>query len=293
MIAVQAFFNTNSLCHNEGLLIELCPLSIEICLTNMSFLFASFYLFTPLEDLENIKQTLQDYCEQTPTKGTILLASEGINANIAGNETDIYKIIEILETQFLNQKLTVKYTPVDKIPFTRFKIKIKAEIITFKVDNSNPNEHPVGTYVKPEDWNNLISQPDVKLVDTRNEYEVEIGTFKGAKNPHIDSFTEFNDYIEEKLNPEQDEKVAVFCTGGIRCEKVTALMLSKGFKEVYHLEGGILKYLQDVPEEESLWEGECFVFDKRVAVKHKLEEGSYTLCYETGDPIPKDEEQSK
>ena len=255
----------------------------------MSFLFASFYLFTPLKDLDKIKATLQSYCDETPTKGTILLAQEGINANIAGIEADIRKIVEVLETEFLPQKLTVKYTVVDKIPFSRFKIKIKAEIITFGVDNSDPNHYPVGTYIKPEDWNDIISQPDVTLVDTRNEYEVEIGTFKGAKNPHIDSFSQFNGYIEDELNPEQNEKVAVFCTGGIRCEKVTALMLSKGFKEVYHLEGGILKYLQDVPAEESLWEGECFVFDKRVAVKHKLEPGSYKLCYETGNPVPIDE----
>ena len=256
----------------------------------MSFLFASFYLFTPLEDLENIQQTLLNCCERTPTKGTILLAPEGINANISGISTDIHKLVEVLETEFLKQKLTVKYTEVETIPFAKLKIKIKTEIITFKVENSDPNHNGVGTYIKPEDWNDLISQPDIKLVDTRNEYEVEIGTFKGAKNPHIDSFGEFNDYIEQELNPNQDEKVAVFCTGGIRCEKVTALMLSKGFKEVYHLEGGILKYLQDVPEEESLWEGECFVFDKRVAVKHQLEPGSYKLCYDTGNPIPKDQD---
>ena len=255
----------------------------------MSFLFASFYLFTPLQDLEKIKQTIENCCQSTPTKGTILLAEEGLNANIAGVPADIYKIVEILETEFLLQKLTVKYSEVDTIPLSRFKVKIKREIITFGVDNSDPNNHPVGTYVKAEDWNDLISQPDVKLVDTRNEYEVEIGTFKGAKNPHIDSFGEFNDYIETELNPKQDEKVAVFCTGGIRCEKVTALMLNKGFKEVYHLEGGILKYLQDVPQDKSLWEGECFVFDKRVAVKHNLEKGSYKLCYETGNPVPIDE----
>jgi UPF0176 protein len=169
------------------------------------------------------------------------------------------------------------------------KVKIKPEIITFGVENADPSKQQVGTYIEAKDWNNLISQPDVKLIDTRNEYEVEIGTFKGAKNPHIDSFKEFNDYIDNNLNPEKDEKVAVFCTGGIRCEKVTALMLSKGFKEVYHLHGGILKYLQEVPAEESLWQGECFVFDERVAVKHGLEEGNYKLSPETGNPIPNSE----
>ena len=148
------------------------------------------------------------------------------------------------------------------------------------------------TYISAEEWNNLITQSDVTLIDTRNDYEVEIGTFQGAINPHIDSFKEFNEYIDDNLNPEKDKKVAVFCTGGIRCEKVTALMLSKGFKEVYHLKGGILKYLQEVPAEESLWEGECFVFDERVAVKHGLEDGSYQLCPQTGNPISKESENS-
>lgn len=167
------------------------------------------------------------------------------------------------------------------------KVKIKREIITFGVPEANPKER-VGIYVTAKDWNNLISQPDVKLIDTRNEYEVKIGTFKGAINPHIHSFRQLRDYIEENLDPQKDTKIAMFCTGGIRCEKATAYMLHKGFKEVYHLKGGILKYLEEIPPEESLWEGECFVFDDRVAVKHGLEKGSYKLDPKTGNPIPID-----
>jgi UPF0176 protein len=252
----------------------------------MNFVFASFYQFLPLKNLSEVQTQLQEWCEQGEIKGTILLAEEGINANIVGEKEKIYQLVENIQTRLNCHNLQVKYSEVNNIPFGRMKVKIKSEIITFGIEEGNPNEQ-VGTYVQAQEWNNLISQPDVQLIDTRNEYEVEIGTFKGAKNPHIDSFREFKDYIEQNLDPEQEQKVAVFCTGGIRCEKVTAFMLKKGFKEVYHLQGGILKYLQEVPLAESLWEGECFVFDERVAVKHGLEDGSYQLCPETGNPIPK------
>ena len=252
----------------------------------MNFLFASFYQFLPLNNLSNLQNQLQCWCEEGKIKGTILLAKEGINANIVGQKEEIDQIITNIKQELNSHNLEIKYSEVENIPFGRMKVKIKPEIITFGIEEADPNEK-VGAYIQPKEWNNLISQPDVQLIDTRNEYEVEIGTFKGAKNPHIDSFKEFNDYIDHNLSSEKDQKVAVFCTGGIRCEKVTALMLKKGFKEVYHLKGGILKYLQEVPPEESLWEGECFVFDDRVAVKHGLEEGSYQLCPETGNPIAK------
>ncbi len=251
----------------------------------MNFVFASFYQFLPLDNLSNLQNQLQLWCDEGKIKGTILIAPEGINANIVGEKEQLNDIILEIKTLLYIDELEIKSTEVEKIPFARMKVKIKPEIITFGKENAYPHQQKVGTYIKAEDWNDLIAQPDVKLIDTRNEFEVEIGTFKGAKNPQINSFRQFDDYIEENLNPETDSKVAVFCTGGIRCEKVTALMLTKGFKNVYHLEGGILKYLQQVPTEESLWEGECFVFDERVAVKHGLKKGSYHLCPETGNPI--------
>ncbi|MBL1210110.1 rhodanese-related sulfurtransferase [Geminocystis sp. GBBB08] len=252
----------------------------------MNFTFASFYQFLVLDNLVDLQTQFLQWCHENQIKGTILIAKEGINANIVGKKNNIEIVINNIKKTLNYQALEIKYCLVEKIPFEKMKVKIKPEIITFGIPEANPNIQ-VGTYVKSKDWNNLISLSDVKVIDTRNEYEVKIGTFKNAENPHIHSFREFNEYIEQNLNPEKQEKVALFCTGGIRCEKVTALMLSKGFKEVYHLEGGILKYLQEIPPEESLWEGECFVFDERVAVKHGLEKGTYELCPETGEPISK------
>lgn len=258
-------------------------------MVTMSYTFASFYQFMELDNLIELKTKLLDWCNQAEIKGTILIATEGINANIVGEKEQLETVINKIKRLLRLEKVEIKFSTAEPIPFQRMKVKIKQEIITFGVEEANPNKQ-VGTYIKPKEWNNLISQPDVKLIDTRNEYEVKIGTFKEAENPHIDSFREFNDYIEQNLELEKEQKVALFCTGGIRCEKVTALMLSKGFKEVYHLEGGILKYLQEIPSEESLWEGECFVFDERVAVKHGLEKGSYKLCPECGEPIPINED---
>ncbi len=255
----------------------------------MSYIFASFYQFVELDNLTELKTKLLDLCNEAEIKGTILIAKEGINSNIVGQKEQLEIVINSIREWLRLENLEIKFSTAEQIPFQRMKVKIKKEIITFGIEEANPNQQ-VGTYIKPQNWNNLISQPDVKLIDTRNEYEVKIGTFKEAENPHIYSFREFNDYIEQNLEPEKEQKVALFCTGGIRCEKVTALMLSKGFKEVYHLEGGILKYLQEIPSEESLWEGECFVFDERVAVKHDLENGSYKLCPECGEPIPINEE---
>jgi len=250
----------------------------------MSFTFASFYRFLVLDNLKDLQNKFLNWCNESQIKGTILIAKEGINANIVGEKKELDKVINNIKKELNYESLEIKFCEVEKMPFKRMKVKIKREIITFGIDEANPNIQ-VGTYIKPKDWNNLISNPEVKVVDTRNEYEYEIGTFKNAQNPHIDSFTQFNDYINNNLNPEKDEKVALFCTGGIRCEKVTALMLSKGFKEVYHLEGGILKYLEEIPPQETLWEGECFVFDERITVKHGLEKGSYQLSPENGQPV--------
>lgn len=250
----------------------------------MNFTFASFYQFLVLDNLVDLQSQFLQWCNEKQIKGTILIAKEGINANIVGKKEDLEIVINNIKKNLKFEGLEIKYSQVENIPFERMKVKIKPEIITFGIPEADPNIQ-VGTYVKSKDWNNLISQPDVKVIDTRNEYEVKIGTFKKAENPHINSFREFNEYIDQNLNQKKQEKVALFCTGGIRCEKVTALMLSKGFKEVYHLQGGILKYLEEIPPEESLWEGECFVFDERVAVRHGLEKGTYQLCPETGEPI--------
>ena len=177
-----------------------------------------------------------------------------------------------------------KESTADVAPFARLKVKIKSEIVTLGIPEVNPTQQ-VGTYVAPQDWNRVISDREVVVLDTRNDYEIGIGSFKGAKNPKTHSFREFPQYVADNLDPQQHPKVAMFCTGGIRCEKASSYLVSRGFKEVYHLKGGILKYLETVPPEESLWEGECFVFDERVAVKTGLETGSHQLCYACGHPI--------
>ncbi|NEO28135.1 MAG: rhodanese-related sulfurtransferase, partial [Kamptonema sp. SIO4C4] len=176
-------------------------------------------------------------------------------------------------------------------PFARLKVRLKSEIVTLGIPEANPTQQ-VGQYVSPQAWNALMNDPDVVVIDTRNDYEVKIGTFRGAKNPHTHSFREFPEYVNDTLKPQQPQKVAMFCTGGIRCEKATSYLLRQGFQEVYHLQGGILQYLQDVPEEESLWEGDCFVFDERVAVKHGLKPGEYDLCLSCGHPIADEDKQS-
>jgi UPF0176 protein len=179
----------------------------------------------------------------------------------------------------------------DHMPFYRMKVKLKREIVTMGVEGVDPNLR-VGTYVKPQDWNALLNDPDVLLIDTRNDYEYGIGSFRGAVDPHTQSFREFPEYVRSHLDPTRQKKVAMFCTGGIRCEKASAFMLSEGFEEVYHLHGGILKYLEEVPPEESVWEGECFVFDNRVAVDHKLEKGRYDQCYGCRHPITEEDKVS-
>jgi UPF0176 protein len=257
----------------------------------MSLILASFYKFVRLPDVETIKTSLLALCERQQLKGTILLASEGINATIAGETGAVETLINFLGRDPRFTELEVKTCEVNSPPFKHMKVKIKPEIITFGSSEVDPTEK-VGAYVTPQEWNELISDPEVTVVDTRNEYEVKIGTFKGAENPHLESFKQFPDYIHQNLDPQKQKKVALFCTGGIRCEKATSLMLSEGFQEVYHLQGGILKYLQEVPPEESLWQGECFVFDERVAVKHGLVPGSYQLCPHCGDPIPLDSENN-
>jgi UPF0176 protein len=252
------------------------------------YLTAALYRFVSLSDYAALQAPIHAACMEHHIKGTILLAAEGINGTIAGLPENIHKVLQFLRTDpqfngaFAN--LEHKESYADEHPFYRMKVKLKKEIVTMGVPSVNPN-NTVGTYVKPEDWNALIANPDVIVLDTRNDYEVHIGTFKGAVNPETTTFREFPNYIKNNLDKTKHKKVAMFCTGGIRCEKASSYMLEQGFDEVFHLQGGILKYLETVPEDESLWLGECFVFDQRVAVKHGLEVGEFDQCYACRMPL--------
>jgi UPF0176 protein len=249
------------------------------------------YKFVRLENFKEIRQPLQTVMEDNGVKGTLLLANEGINGTVAGSREGINALLAWLQSDPRLANISYKESFDDHNPFYRTKVKLKKEIVTMGVEGIDPLQ-VVGTYVKPKDWNALISDPDVVLVDTRNDYEVEIGTFKGAIDPNTKTFREFPEYVAKNLDPSKHKKVAMFCTGGIRCEKSTAYMKEQGFEEVYHLEGGILKYLEEVPAEETLWQGECFVFDNRVAVNHNLEKGSYEQCHACRLPITEQDMQS-
>lgn len=252
------------------------------------YLTAALYKFVSLPNYKALQAPLLEQCINHNIKGTLLLAEEGINGTIAGLPEDIHQVLNYLRTDPLFEDcfadLEHKESFADTHPFYRMKVKLKKEIVTLGVPGVSPT-NKVGTYVKPEDWNALISDPEVILIDTRNGYEVDIGTFKNAVDPKTTTFRQFPKYVEQNLDKNKHKKVAMFCTGGIRCEKASSYMLSEGFEEVYHLEGGILKYLETVPEEESLWKGECFVFDQRVAVKHGLEVGEFDQCYACRHPL--------
>jgi len=252
------------------------------------FLIAALYKFVRLPDYEALREPLLTFCQASQVKGTLLLAQEGINGTIAGPEAGIRAVIEYLRRDPRLHALSYKESWAEKPPFYRMKVKLKREIVTM----GQPNVHAAsmaGTYVKPDEWNRLVDDPEVVVVDVRNDYEVSIGTFAGAVNPHTTSFSEFPHWVQSQMAGggllAKKTKVAMFCTGGIRCEKSTAYLRSRGFDEVYHLEGGILKYLETVPAEDSRWQGECFVFDERVAVRHGLEPGSYDLCRACRQPL--------
>ena len=253
---------------------------------------AALYHFVTLEDYEQLRQPLLDLMLKNKIKGTLLLAREGINGTVAGSQASIDTLFEWFKLDSRLEAVRHKVSFDEEMPFNRTRVKLKKEIVTMGVEGIDPT-HVVGTYVKPEEWNALISDPDVILIDTRNDYEVEIGTFKHAVNPHTDSFRQFPAYVKENMDPAKQKKVAMFCTGGIRCEKSTAYMKEQGFDEVYHLQGGILKYLEDVPEEESMWEGECYVFDKRVSVTHALEKGHYDQCHACRRPITEEDKKDE
>lgn len=248
------------------------------------FVVAALYKFAPLEDFAAMQKPLADLCEKNQVKGTLLLAHEGINGTIAGPRQGIDAVIAYLKSYPLLAELEHKESFSDEMPFYRMKVRLKKEIVTIGIPEVNPNIK-VGSYVKPEDWNKIIADPEVIVLDTRNDYEVDVGTFKGAVNPNTKTFREFPEFVQKYLDPRKHKKVAMFCTGGIRCEKASSYMMMAGFEEVYHLEGGILKYLENVPVDESQWEGECFVFDQRVAVKHGLDEGDTELCHGCRRPL--------
>ncbi|AKG24058.1 oxygen-dependent tRNA uridine(34) hydroxylase TrhO [Calothrix sp. 336/3] len=258
----------------------------------MTLVVATFYKFVKLPDFLAMQAPLLSYCQEQSVKGTILLAEEGINGTIAGSRDAIDAVLCFLRSDRRLADLQHKESVAKTFPFERMKVRSKKEIVTIGLPEIDPTEQ-VGTYVTPQEWNQLISDPEVVVIDTRNDYEVDIGTFKRAENPHTETFREFPEYVRQNLNPNQHQKVALFCTGGIRCEKASAYMLAQGFSQVYHLQGGILKYLEEVPPEASLWEGECFVFDERVAVRHGLELGSYEMCLSCGHPISETDKTSE
>jgi UPF0176 protein len=250
----------------------------------MSQVVVTFYKFVRLPDFADKRDSLLSHCQAQDIRGTILLAAEGINGTIAGWRQGIDSVLSFLRSDPRLVDLEHKESYADAPPFDRMKVRLKKEIVTLGLPEIDPSDR-VGTYVSPKEWNSLICDPEVTIIDTRNEYEVTIGTFKGAQNPRTASFRQFPDYVRNQLDPNKHRKVALFCTGGIRCEKATSLMMAQGFQEVYHLKGGILKYLEEVPPEESLWQGECFVFDQRVAVREGLAPGTHEMCPSCGHPI--------
>lgn len=248
------------------------------------FLVAALYHFVSVPRFAELRAPLQALCEENGVRGTLLLAHEGINGTIAGPAEGIRTVLAYLRAQPEFAGLEHKESHAADMPFLRMKVRLKKEIVTMGVENIDPNR-VVGTYVEPKDWNALISDPGTILIDTRNDYETAIGVFKGAVDPQTKTFREFPDWVRNHTGLHNKPKIAMYCTGGIRCEKATAFMKEQGFDEVYHLKGGILKYLEEVPAKESLWEGACFVFDERVSVTHGLQEGEHTLCRACRQPL--------
>ena len=263
----------------------------EVKKTMNAYVVSALYKFTRLEHFRELKDPLLKVMKQHQLNGTLLLAHEGINGTVAGSPESMAALYAWFAQNPPLHDIVVKESHCAKLPFKRAKVKLKKEIVTLGVDDIDPTQS-VGTYVTPAAWNDLISSPDVTVVDTRNDYEVQIGTFAHAINPHTTTFREFPEFVENHLNPEQHRKVAMFCTGGIRCEKSTAYLKKLGFNEVYHLQGGILNYLKEVPPTESLWKGECFVFDERVTVDHHLNQGQYDQCYACRYPITDEDKRS-
>ncbi|OWT58298.1 oxygen-dependent tRNA uridine(34) hydroxylase TrhO [Candidimonas nitroreducens] len=260
------------------------------------YLVAALYKFVRLEDYAALRAPLLEYCEARGVRGTLLLAAEGVNGTIAGPQAGVRAVLAHLRADPRMADLSHKESWAAEMPFYRMKVKLKREIVTMGVPDIEP-ESMAGTYVEPQDWNRLVDDPQVVVVDVRNDYEVSIGSFAGAVNPHTASFSEFPDWVRRQSQPggvlSGKSRVAMFCTGGIRCEKSTAYLRTQGFDEVYHLQGGILQYLEDMPSEDSRWRGECFVFDERVSVVHGLAQGSYGLCRACRQPVSEQDRLSE
>ena len=255
------------------------------------FRVAALYKFVALEDPARLRQQLLDLCEKLGIRGTLIVAGEGINGTVAGKETAIADLVSWLQSRNDIGRLEVKYADAAEMPFHRMKVRLKKEIVTLGVDGIDPVTQ-AGTRVSGPEWNELISAPDTIVIDTRNDYEVKLGTFEGAVDPATETFRDFPAWVEANRDRLAGRKVAMFCTGGIRCEKATALVKAAGFDDVYHLDGGILRYLEEMPAQESLWQGECFVFDERVSVKHGLERGEARLCRACRRPLTPEERAS-
>ena len=262
----------------------------EVRLKKFKYQVAAFYNFSSIidHDILSIKEELTHLATKQEIKGTILLAYEGVNGTVCGTENAIVQFIETLEKLLKVSEINVKYSWTEKQAFRRFKARKKKEIVTIGIKQVNPSKS-VGKYIKAGEWNEFLEDPSNVVIDTRNEYEIKIGNFKGALNPHTSSFREFPAWVQKHLKPLIEEnpslKIGMYCTGGIRCEKATSFLIEEGFSDVYHLEGGILKYLEDVSAEKSLWNGECFVFDQRVSLDHDLLPGSHRMCHACGLPI--------
>ena len=252
---------------------------------------AALYRFVQLDNFESLRQPLLQRMLDNQVRGTLLLAAEGINGTVAGSEAGIEGLLDYLRQDPRLRDFDCKYSFDEEMPFYRSRVKLKREIVTMGVDGICPAN--AGSYVEPADWNRLISDPEVTVIDTRNDYESAIGSFEGAIYPNTRSFRDFPEYVADHLDPKQHRKVAMFCTGGIRCEKSTAYLRELGFDEVYHLKGGILNYLEQVPQTESMWQGECFVFDNRVSINHALEKGSYDQCHACRLPITEADKSSE
>lgn len=252
----------------------------------------AMYRFARFPDFESFREPLLKLLLQWGVRGTLLLAPEGINGTIAGSREGVDAVMAWLGKDERFVGLEPRESAVEENPFYRTRVKLKKEIVTMGVEDIDPTSSR-GTYVNAQEWNRLLNDPEVLVLDTRNKYEVDIGSFEGATNPDTDSFREFPDYVSQNLNPVKNRKVAMFCTGGIRCEKSTAYLKQQGFSEVYHLRGGILKYLEEIPEQESKWRGECFVFDNRVSVNHQLQQGTYDQCHACRMPITEQDKQDE
>lgn len=232
---------------------------------------AAFYRFVALNDLPALQAQIKEFCAARDIIGILLLAPEGVNSTIAGTPQAMAETIEFLDSVLGIRQGELKFSTAEKKPFRKLRVRLKKEIITMKAPEADPTKQ-VGTYVSAAEWNRLITDPEVVVLDTRNTYEVELGTFREAIDPRLTVFSEFPEFVTKNLDPAKHKKIAMFCTGGIRCEKASAYMMAHGFDEVYHLKGGILKYLEETPAEQSLWDGTCFVFDRRVALDHGLTE---------------------